>query len=172
MRKLTFAALAASAMISTAAVAAVDVDSTGVGFVGKGDVQLAFGWTNKQLQDNAAAVTFTYEVEESYHFDCTFTQLVGRDRTPTPQTTTRGGSASVSSDVAFTARTGKQITGFTLKGFPDPIFDGDAPAEGGYCSGGPLDDGVISNVVLNSSTGGLFVNFGGDSVSMPNTPAL
>lgn len=32
--------------------------ATGLGFVGKGDVQLVFGWNNKQLQDNAALVDF------------------------------------------------------------------------------------------------------------------
>lgn len=31
---------------------------TGEGFVGKGDVQLVFGWNNKALQDNAALVQF------------------------------------------------------------------------------------------------------------------
>src|ERR671918_1859956 len=30
----------------------------GTGFVGKGDVQLIFGWNNKALQDNAGSVEF------------------------------------------------------------------------------------------------------------------
>jgi hypothetical protein len=39
--------------------AAVTFDpETGTGFVGKGDVQTAFGWNNKQLQDNAGLVQF------------------------------------------------------------------------------------------------------------------
>lgn len=45
--------------VVASALAAVTFDaSTGTGFVGKGDVQLAFGWNNKQLQANAAGVTF------------------------------------------------------------------------------------------------------------------
>jgi hypothetical protein len=30
-------------------------ETNGTGFVGKGDVQVAFGWNNKQLQTNATA---------------------------------------------------------------------------------------------------------------------
>src|SRR5918996_4693526 len=49
------AIVAAFAIGMTAAFALVTFDpSTGTGFVGKGDVQTAFGWNNKQLQNNAS----------------------------------------------------------------------------------------------------------------------
>jgi opacity protein-like surface antigen len=57
MKKMLLAAGIALATISTAAVAAVTFDpATGTGFVGKGDIQLAFGWNNKAAQDNATAL--------------------------------------------------------------------------------------------------------------------
>jgi hypothetical protein len=34
--------------------------------VGKGDVQLAFGWNNAQAQQNAQALSFTYNTAETY----------------------------------------------------------------------------------------------------------
>lgn len=52
----TLVALAA-ATLATVAIAAVTFDPvTGTGFVGKGDVQTAFGWNNQQLQQNADGV--------------------------------------------------------------------------------------------------------------------
>ena len=62
MRKTIITAGAASALalaVAGPASASVAVDNGGYGFVGKGDVQSAFGWANKQLQDNATGVKFT-----------------------------------------------------------------------------------------------------------------
>ncbi|MBU7579732.1 MAG: hypothetical protein KAF27_04580 [Porphyrobacter sp.] len=175
MKKLAIFAAAAAALTATAAVAAVSFDATtGTGFVGKGDVQLAFGWNNQALQRNASGVTFSYNAEETYRFDCTFSQLSGGVRNPEirSQTVTRGKGTSVSGTVAYDARVKSQITGFNLTGFGATTTTGEAPVDGGYCPGGNVGDGVISNVELVSSTGGLFVNYGGTSVAMPNTPVL
>lgn len=167
-------AATAAAFTATAAMAAVSFDeTTGTGFVGKGDVQLAFGWNNRALQTNASGVSFTYKAEETYSYGCTFTIVIGRDRTPTPQTVTRGKETAVNGTIVFEARSRNQINGFNLTGFgTTTVTGGEEPVEGGYCPGGPLNDGTISNVVLTSSTGGLFVNFGGTSIAMPNTPVL
>ena len=64
---LTLAGTAVVALGSAGvASAAVTFDSdTGVGFVGKGDVQLAFGWNNTQLQKNAPGVAFSSSQEAS-----------------------------------------------------------------------------------------------------------
>ena len=48
-----------AALLFAVAIASASVTfnpATGTGFVGKGDVQLAYGWNNKQLQDNAVAL--------------------------------------------------------------------------------------------------------------------
>lgn len=165
MKKIFLAAAAATAFVSTTAIAAVTFDPvTGTGFVGKGDVQLAFGWNNAALQRNASGVTFTYSAEEEYKYDCTFTVIVGRDRTAEPRTQNRGKETSVNASVAYDARIRNQITGFNLNGMGSSTSDGEAPVEGGHCPGGVLNDGVISNVQLISSTGGLYVNHGANSV--------
>ena len=65
----------------------------------------------------------------------------------------------------YHARTSKQITGFILTGLGNTTTTGgEVPVDGGSCPGGPFNDGAISNVELVSSTGGLSVNFGGNSV--------
>lgn len=172
MNKLSIFAAAAAAVVSTAAIAAVSVDETGNGFVGKGDVQLAFGWNNQALQRNASGVTFSYNAVEEYKYDCTFTVEVGKDKVREPRTQNRGTNTSVNSTIAYDTRVRNQITGFNLTGFGTTTADGEAPVEGGSCPGGQFDDGVISNITLNSTTGGLFVNYGGASVALPNTPVL
>ena len=53
------ATVATLALGATAASASVNVDpATGSGFIGKGDVQLAYGWNNATLQTNASSVGF------------------------------------------------------------------------------------------------------------------
>jgi hypothetical protein len=155
MRKL-FSIGAALVFASAVAFASVTFDpATGMGFVGKGDVQLAFGWNNQALQQNAEHLTFSYLAEEQYKYDCTFTVEVGRDKVREPQTQNRGKQSSVSASVAYDARRSNQITGFNLTGFDTITTTGGAvPQDGGSCPGGPFNDGVISNVELVSSTGG------------------
>lgn len=180
MKMKLFAALAASAaMVATSAAALVTFDpATGTGFVGKGDVQLAFGgWNNAQLQSRASGVTFKYRSEESYKFDCTFTVEVGRDKVREPRTQNRGAEATVNGSIAYESRKNSQgqITGFNLTGFGPVTYDGIAPVEGGTCPGGQFNDGVISNVELvgGSSAGGLFVVHGGiESLLTIGVPAI
>ncbi len=80
--RLTAACLTAGALF----VAAVPASATVVfdadkqtGFVGKGDVQLAFEWNNKQLQANAADGTFRYSATDVYKAVCIFTTGEGRN---------------------------------------------------------------------------------------------
>lgn len=49
-------ALAGVALIVGPAHASVTINTDGTGFVGKGDIQTAMGWNDKQLQDNAPRV--------------------------------------------------------------------------------------------------------------------
>lgn len=165
MRKV-FSIGAAVIFATAIASASVTFDpATGNGFVGKGDVQLVYGWNNKQLQDNASGVTFTYQAQEQYKYDCTFTVEVGRDKVREPRTQNRGKDTSLNASVQYDARTQRQITGFILTGLgATTTTGGDVPVDGGSCPGGPFNDGVISNIELVSSTGGLYVNFGGNSV--------
>lgn len=56
--------------------AAVLVDDTGIGSIGKGDVQLAFGWNNKQMQANYKAVSFSGRFKQTYEWVCEGTDEV------------------------------------------------------------------------------------------------
>jgi hypothetical protein len=62
-RPLITAALSAAALAVSAAAAnaSVTLDPNGVGFVGKGDVQTAFGWNNAAIQKavESGNITFT-----------------------------------------------------------------------------------------------------------------
>jgi len=115
------AVMLAGAFSLPAAFAAVTFDpATGTGFVGKGDVQTALGYNNKQLQDNAGSLQFTFvstTVSET-SWECTNEnndKVQERERTTTTETT--GVIDSI-------ARERNQITGFNLMGFSgDPVTD-------------------------------------------------
>jgi hypothetical protein len=171
MRKMLLAAAAATAMISTAAYAAVTFDAdTGTGFVGKGDVQLAFGWNNAALQKNAAGVTFVYNAVDTYEAICTWTTGEGT-RGEKTHNGERKRTSGVNSSIAYDARVRNQITGFNLTGFRETSTIGqDAPVVGDPCPGNQGHEGVWTSVEQTGSTGGLFVNYGGNAVQID--PAL
>jgi hypothetical protein len=102
---------------------------TGMGFVGKGDVQYTIGWNNPQLQANADNVQFqaVSEVVTEVSWVCTNTNnenLQQRERTTT--TTVAGLVESI-------GRLKNQITGFNLLG-----YEGD-PTKTSETDGPPLN---------------------------------
>jgi len=173
MKKMLWAAAAATAFISTAALATVTFDNTtGTGFVGKGDVQIALGWNNATLQRNANGVTFTYNTTDTYDVTCewdTGTRNIVHHVITLPKHT--GVNATIGSTGRNTS-SGLQgpNTGFILTGFGQTIVDGTLPEVGGSCLGFGAD-GTITDVELTSSTGGLFTNYGGNSVQL-NWPVV
>jgi hypothetical protein len=124
MKKM-FATATLVAGVVAVGFAAVTFDpATGMGFVGKGDVQLALGLNNAQLQ----AGTFSFAVESTVVTEVSWTctnsnnsNLQVRERTTT--TSTQGVLSSV-------ARVKNQVTGFNLTGFSGsptigtPVTDG------------------------------------------------
>jgi hypothetical protein len=170
MKKLYLAiALALATMVVTAgaAFAIVTFDpESGTGFVGKGDVQLAFGWNDKQLQQNASSVTFSYDATENYEAVCTFITGEGT-RGEKTHNVARERSSQVNSVIEYEKRTNpnSKITGFRLTGLGTTTESGEVPVVGGTCPGGGPEDGTWTSVTLVSSSGGLFVHFPGkDSV--------
>jgi hypothetical protein len=134
-----------------AAFAAATFDPvTGTGFVGKGDVQLAFGWNNKQLQDNAAGVTFESESVTVSEQSWTCTKL-DRDDNPTDQTSERERTTTTTTTgvVSKDLRERNQITGFTLTGYsgsPTITTSTEGPKLGTCPTGwvaGPVSEPVI-----------------------------
>ena len=89
MRKMLWAAAAATAFISTAALATISITVNGdsvTGFIGKGDVQSLFGLNNPKMQAVVNNVTFTYSDEVTVDYTCQWT--TGPDAHPTVHTQT------------------------------------------------------------------------------------
>jgi opacity protein-like surface antigen len=160
---LAFAAAAASAaLIASSASAAVVFDpETGDGFVGKGDVQEAFGWNNKQLQDNADAVQFKVESTVVTEVSWVCTNSNNEQAQPRARTTT----TSVEGLVESVARERKQVTGFNLTGYEGEAEESsstDGPALNS-CPGGPwtLTTPAGDPELVESSGGGMQVSTDG-----------
>lgn len=190
MKNIRILAAAVALAVSSAAVAAVSFNpSTGTGFIGKGDVQLAFGWNNAQLQRNAASVTFTYATTATYNVTCEWNTYTNGNKNKevkvVPHKEVEGLSVVSQALFAKDLRTNKNgdVTGFNLLG-----YSGSAPGagtvptvgDGVYCNAngmGPLanpntdshDGSVVTAVELveGSEAAGLFANFGEVSVELP-----
>lgn len=138
--------------------------TTGQGFVGKGDVQNAFGWNNNQLQANAASLTFTYVESATYEAVAEWTTGPSHNRTTHQVTQSR--SSSVNGSVLFEARKQNQITGFTLSGLGDTTTSGGPiPTVGGPALGIGTN-ATWTSVTLVSSTAALYVQYGNQTVQL------
>lgn len=129
VRKWTLA-LALVAIGAGMALAAVTFDpDTGTGFVGKVDVQLAFGWNNALLQKNASDVTFqaTSTVVTEVSWICT------NDMNENTQERARTTTTEIQGVVSNIARERNQITGFNLTGYSD------TPTESSTTDGPPVN---------------------------------
>lgn len=158
----------AAAAVATVAMAAVTYDpASGTGFVGKGDVQLAFGYNNAGFQAVASDVSFEYRESVTYSYDCALIQgnsggakIYARD---IPVTT------SINNVPAFDVRTNKQVNGYNLTGKGVVSSTGQIPVEGSPCSVEEGSDGdnknnlKIYDVQVVSSTGTLFAVIGGNA---------
>jgi hypothetical protein len=171
MKKMLFAAAAATAFVATAAFASVTFDNTtGTGFVGKGDIQILYGWNNAQLQRNAGGVVFSYDATDTYDVTCEWDTGV---HNIVHHSVTHPTHTSVSSSIAYDPRQikgQKQFTGFNLNGFGLTTSQGSVPAVGDSCPNG--NSGIITAADLVSSEGGLNVTYGGITYPLPNTPVL
>ncbi|HZA52459.1 MAG TPA: hypothetical protein VE549_17060, partial [Myxococcaceae bacterium] len=163
-------AIAALAAITaaTAAYAAVTFDpETGTGFVGKGDVQLALGYNNALLQQNADTLVFEVErtVVTEVSWECT------NDRNERIQERSRTTTTEIQAVLSSVARERNQITGFFLTGYdgePTVTSTTDGPPVNS-CPAGPwsLTTPAGDPVVVFESTV-LTVN----TVPLPITPVL
>jgi hypothetical protein len=179
-----------AALACGAAFASVSFDpSTGAGFVGKGDVQTAFGWNNATLQKNAGSVTFTYATKATYDVTCewnTYTNgNVNHEVKTIHHENTEGLTIASTAVFASSTRTNRNgdVTGFNLLGYAGVApSGGDVPAVGDatFCNAhdmGPLenpqtdshDGAYVTAVTLveGSESAGLFVNYGDQSVPLP-----
>ena len=149
------------------AMATVTFDpATGTGFVGKGDVQTVFNWTNKALQNNAAAVDFRVNSSTETVWTCTKTVVQGNDvvREIVQERSTSSSIQGLVTSVARENSKGKDgaVTGFYLKGYEGGavVSVTDGPAVGS-CPADPSGFVYDDNAVATSSGGGLEVTADG-----------
>jgi hypothetical protein len=161
MSKKVFTA-AALTLAAAAAMATVTFDAaSGTGFVGKGDVQLAFGWNNAALQANAGGLTFSYDAVETYDAECYWETQTGKGKVVVHDITVPRHTA-IKGAVAHEARTHKQIDGFKLTGYAGaPVVNGVVPTIGAVCPGN--NNGTVIAVTLVGSTSSLSVVYNGVS---------
>lgn len=167
MKLRKIATVVGIATFATAAMAAVTLDVNGNGFVGKGDVQLAFGWNNAALQSKAADVTFSYNSQDIYDVECYWETETGKGKVIVHDINVPK-HVNINATVNFDARIKTQITGFNLNGFGDINVTGTVPVVGDTCPGNNL--GTIIGVTQTGSTGGLYVNYGPTSVLLNVMP--
>jgi hypothetical protein len=156
------AALAAVAVVTTAVYADVIFNpEDGTGFVGKGDVQLALDWNNRQLQQNADDVQFRANSETVTEITWICTNTNNENTQERERTTT----TSVEGLVDSVVRERNQITGFILSGYDGnptigtPVTDGPAVNS---CPSGPWSlTTPAGDPEVISSTGGLQVSING-----------
>ncbi len=185
MKKLIGVAICLA--VAGVAFAAVTFDPiTGTGFVGKGDVQLALGLNNAQMQVQAGSLKFTYVTTDTY----TVTEVWATGSADNPKSLntheiTVSTTIGVNGIVAYQGRQMNQITGFNLTGWAgEPAITGTVP-EVDYVAwvtytwtdnkgvehttdGMPVDENgnlytegnkkAVLSVEKTDSTGGLYVN--------------
>ena len=162
--------MAAAALVGSAtlAIAAVIFDpATGTGWVGKGDVQTAFGWNNAAMQRNHLAITFEYDATTTYTWTCQWT--TGPDQNQTLHTQPRTKTHGVAGTIGNTDRRTGQWTGWFLTGYTDGGPDAGSDDFVPTCPGNEGGDGnsggktvVEGSLESTSSGGGLFAVYNGD----------
>jgi opacity protein-like surface antigen len=183
MKKMLLAAAAATAMISSAAIAAVTYDENGYGFVGKGDVQLAFGWNNAAMQKNHLGVDFYVQSSARYEVVCEWTTVTGGKNSKTIlHDVTKKYTISDSAAIDSTSRKTGQYTGWHLNGYLDARPDSaDLPTIGSGCPQGgtasdsdaPGNDAVVADAYyVGEPATGLYATFNNDPRELAITPTF
>lgn len=173
----TLLAIAAAAT-ATAALAAVTFNAaSGTGFVGKGDVQLAFGWNNQQTNNNASLLSFKTEQTTSYDATCEWETITGgKESKVIPHIVTNTKTSQVNGAVAYDIRKSggvQNVNGFNLTGYGSVVTIGaPVPNVGDACAPGSDNAGtagVLTAVTpsLTNAPATLYVVFGGQSVALP-----
>lgn len=168
VRKTTCAAVALVFAASSAWATVTFNAADGTGFVGKGDLQLAFGWNNAQAQLHIPRVTFKYELSETYTAVCSWTTGEGT-RGERTHNVPRTRSIDVNAQIAFDTRqnTQGQITGVRLLGYQGDVREVQAaPVVGEPCPGNQGHEGVWTSVEITSSSTGLYAIYNSTPVKI------
>jgi hypothetical protein len=149
--------------------ATVTFDPTsGTGFVGKGDVQLVFGWNNAQLQANAGNIEFQYSAGSVTESSWTCSRPHPTQERDIVQSRNRTVTSSVQGLIDSMARERNQVTGFILNGWqgePTVVEETEGPALNSCPaepSGFTYDEGSTQTTTTNLG-GGLQVSNDGST---------
>jgi hypothetical protein len=165
LRTKTAAAVALGAgllLVGASSASAYTMNSSGTGWVGKGEVQTAYGWNNKTMQTNVGGVTFVMDSAATYDVTCEFDTPGGNHHV-----ITQNKSTSVNAVVGSDARnnsSGKDgsMTGWFLTGYGSTTTQGDAvPAVGDPCPGNSGLGAVTSVEQTSTAGGGLYAVWSG-----------
>lgn len=151
-KKIITPVVAVVAALALAGVASASVTfdpTTGKGFVGKGDVQTPWGWTNATLQAQAGNVVFAYNETDAADYDVTCEFDTGTIHV-VHHVINKSASVydTVTYDVKSASRTNPRgnVTGFNLTGEGTVVTTGDnVPAVGDPCPGNS-DLGNVTSV--------------------------
>lgn len=164
------AVAAAAVAVAGVAQAEVIVDlETGQGFVGKGDVQLGFGWNNKALQDcvgmdmPTGCLSFAIESETTVVTEVSWVCTNSNNQHLQERARTTTTSSSLQGVFSATGRVKNQVTGFNLTGFDgEPVVVSSSETEGqplNSCPSGPwvLTSPAGEPEVISSEGSGTFL---------------
>ena len=163
MKKVMIAS-AVAAVMSVGVFAAVTFDAaSGMGFVGKGDVQTVFGLNNSRMQVVHNDVKFSYDVTTQYSFTCEW--YTGPDHNIKHHTTDETETFGINGTVASDSRKTGQWTGWNLTGYENAgpgsgtrvPQDSDCGAEGNE-----MKSIVEGSVVATPLGGGLYAEINGN----------
>lgn len=164
--KKQIAALVFSALVASASVAIAEVTWTpeAGGFVGKGDVQTLFGWNNATMQANHTSMTFEYDVNATFSFECEW--WTGPTHNRRHHVNTKEIAVSVAAEIASQSRRSGQspnYTGWNLSPLEGTIeLDGPTDDDCG-AEGNDMKSIVPGSVELISASGGsLYAVYGDD----------
>lgn len=152
---ITTSAFVLIVMLSSVTFAATFDYDTGIGYVGKGEVQGALGMTNKQVQDRGIGLSFTFAKNEKFEADCHLNngQTVRQIKEVLKIYTV------FSQHVRLQTQVNSHITGFRLDGFIPgipPSMKDEEPVLGAGCSDGN-QTGSYSSVNPTERWGTLYV---------------
>ena len=175
--------VAACAVAAVTAYAAVIVDDSGVGFVGKGDVQLKFDWNNSQLQHAVTNNLVTFRIKSSVVSVQESTWTCDKDNGPQTQEREIAATTTTTTEglLSTVARVKNQVSGFNLNGFPvgstpagASVTTTEGPALWSCPTGWTAINKEAGTAQVTSSTVGLQISGNGGTtyVDLANTPVL
>lgn len=158
-------------LFASSALAIVSLDADGNGFIGKGDVQTAFGWNNATMQKRHQDIKFEARNSADVEQDCK--SGTGQNMTVSGERTgSKGLNAALASDSRKTGQyTGWNASGNTLSaGLNETITWNRPTGTGTGCPDGSTPQGAVRTVAGTESSG-IYAVYGADARKIAELPS-